>query len=121
MENREKTQQILNQLTIAVKGSDKELYDEKELIAFANSFQDVWSEDMDDDFLVNCFLDYWWDSDKPCRQCSVCGRLMREGYCLDMGKEYFCSDECLHTSFPNDNDWREECECNPQSYYTTWY
>lgn len=119
MEN--KIDQILNRLTAAVKGSDKGYYAEKELIDFANSFQDLWSEDMDDNMLVDGFLDYWWDTDKPCRRCSRCGKLMRDGFCVDMGRNYYCSEACLQTQFPDDENWWKECKDNPQSYYTTWY
>lgn len=54
------------------------------------------------------------------RFCSVCGKPMREGYCYDMGRRYYCSDECLHTEFTSE-EWKQECEGNDQSYYTEWY
>ena len=44
---------------------------------------------------------------------------MREGYCVDMGAAYYCSDECLHAEY-SDEEWTEECENNDQSYYTEW-
>ena len=44
---------------------------------------------------------------------------MRAWYCADMGVAYYCSDECLHSSFI-DEDWAEECGNNDQSYYTEW-
>ena len=37
----------------------------------------------------------------------------------DMGVAYYCSDECLHSDF-TDEEWAEECENNDQSYYTEW-
>lgn len=116
-----KIEKILNRLTLAVKGTDKEYYEEEELTAFANSFQEVWSEDMDDNMLVNGFLDYWLDTDKPCRRCDVCGELMRDGFCYDMGRKFFCSENCLHTEFHDDEEWQRECDDGLQSYYTTWY
>lgn len=61
----------------------------------------------------------WWDTDRTCRRCSKCGRLMRKGYCIDAGAAYYCSDECLHTDF-TDEEWAEEYESNDQSYYTEW-
>lgn len=48
------------------------------------------------------------------------GKLMREGYCEDMGEAYYCSPDCLHTNF-TDEEWDEECQNNDQSYYTEWY
>ena len=53
------------------------------------------------------------------RICSVCGSLMRDGYCEDMGAAYYCCDDCLHKEF-TEEEWREECEENDQSYYTEW-
>ena len=44
---------------------------------------------------------------------------MREGFCVDMGVAYYCSKDCLHTDF-TDEEWNEECENNDQSYYTEW-
>ena len=46
-------------------------------------------------------------------------KLMREGYCADMGVAYYCSKDCLHSDF-TDEEWAEECESNDQSYYTEW-
>ena len=54
------------------------------------------------------------------RRCSVCGRLMQEGYCQDGGYRYYCSDECLHHDF-TDEGWNKECVNNDQSYWTQWY
>lgn len=59
-----------------------------------------------------------WDIDHV-RVCSVCGKLMNAGYCLDAGSKYYCSDECLHTDFTHE-EWKKECEENDQSYWTEW-
>jgi len=63
-----------------------------------------------------------WDvpEEEEERICSVCGKPMKEGYCLDGGLEYYCSDECLHRDF-TDEEWQDECKENPDSYWTTWY
>ena len=44
---------------------------------------------------------------------------MREGYCVDMGAAYYCSDDCLHAEY-TEEEWSKECENNDQSYYTEW-
>lgn len=44
---------------------------------------------------------------------------MREGYCVDMGAAYYCSDDCLHTEY-TEEEWAEECENNDLSFYTEW-
>ena len=103
-------QSILYRLTEAVSGTDKELYTEDELNKDENTSENV---------IAESFTDFWWNTDRTCRRCSVCGKLMREGYCVDMGAAYYCSDECLHTEY-SDEEWAEECENNDQSYYTEW-
>ena len=45
---------------------------------------------------------------------------MIEGYCLDAGFAYYCSDECLHTEF-TDEKWEDEYNNNEDSYWTQWY
>lgn len=36
------------------------------------------------------------------RCCSVCGRAMTEGYCIENGVSYYCSDECMHTEMTDE-------------------
>lgn len=114
-------QKILKQLSIAVKGSEQEYYTDKELCQFAQAFRSKWTDGMSDNEVADGFLDYWWNTDKPVRRSSICGRLMREGYCSDMGASYYCSDECLLQDYSNMEKWYEECQSNDQSYYTEWY
>ena len=33
------------------------------------------------------------------RICDECGKLMVEGYCIDGGMEYYCSDACLYKNY----------------------
>lgn len=54
------------------------------------------------------------------RVCSVCGELMHQGYCYDMGHKFYCSDECLHHDFTSE-EWNVECKHEPQSYWTDWF
>ena len=44
---------------------------------------------------------------------------MQQGYCVDAGYRYYCSDDCLHHDF-TDEEWNEEYDNNDQSYWTTW-
>jgi hypothetical protein len=61
---------------------------------------------------------------KPKREfriCTECGCEMEEGYCIEGGMEYYCSDECLEK-----NMTREEFEelydgGEGDSYWTQWY
>lgn len=105
--------------TEAVSGTDKQLFNEQELKKFATFYLDKWDENTSEDVVAESFVDYWWNTDRTCRRCSECGKLMREGYCVDMGVAYYCSKDCLHTDF-TDEEWNEECENNDQSYYTEW-
>ena len=114
-------QHILNQLNIAVKGSEEVYYTDKELTQFAYAFESKWTKGASDDEVADAFLEYWWDTDRPVRRCSVCGRLMRDDYCSDMGASYYCSDECLLHDYSDMNEWEKECQNNDQSYYTEWY
>ena len=54
------------------------------------------------------------------RICSECGNVMIDGFVVDGGCEYYCSDDCLHKHY-TDEEWEEECEENEDSYYTEWY
>lgn len=104
-------QSILSRLTEAVSGTDKQLFNEQELKKFATFYLDKWDENTSEDVVAESFVDYWWNTDRTCRRCSECGKLMREGYCVDMGVAYYCSKDCLHTDF-TDEEWNEECENN---------
>ena len=110
---------ILSRLTQAVSGTDKELFSEQELNQFASFYLGKWDENTSEDVVAESFVDYWWNTDRACRRCSECGKLMREGYCADMGVAYYCSKDCLQSDF-TDEEWAEECESNDQSYYTEW-
>ena len=63
--------------------------------------------------------DYSLEAEEEERICSVCGKPMKEGYCLDGGLEYYCSTACLHRDF-TDEEWEEECNTNEDSYWTEW-
>lgn len=56
---------------------------------------------------------------KFARQCSCCEEGMNDGYVINGGGEYYCSDECLHTKHTADEIKEMEMgeECN---YWTEW-
>ena len=109
-------EKILTKLSDSVGGSEKDLFTSKELDAFAEHYL---KEEKTINDVVSSFLSYWWETPCLCRRCSICGRLMTTGYCYNFGQMYFCSDKCLHAHF-SDEEWREECQENDQSYYTEW-
>lgn len=113
-----KKKEILARLTDAVSGTENS-YSVKELEEFASFYVEKWDDFTSEDVIAESFVDFWWNTDKPCRRCSVCGKLMRNGYCADGGAFYYCSKQCLYSDYTPET-WNEECEDNEQSYYTEW-
>jgi hypothetical protein len=56
---------------------------------------------------------------KFARQCSCCEDGMSDGYVIDGGCEYYCSDECLHTKYTAD-EVKEMDMGEDNNYYTHW-
>jgi|LSQX01.1.fsa_nt_gb hypothetical protein len=54
------------------------------------------------------------------RTCSHCGSGMREGYCIDNGLEYYCSDKCLYEHYTEEEYLEMYDEGNGDSYWTEW-
>lgn len=50
------------------------------------------------------------------RNCTNCNREMTEGYVIDGGEEYYCSDKCLHEEF-TEKEYKELYE-QEQAYWT---
>ena len=53
------------------------------------------------------------------RLCSECGKPMKEGYTIDNGLEYYCSDECLHKNY-TEEQWKEMYNDDGDNYWTEW-
>lgn len=54
------------------------------------------------------------------RRCNSCNKRMSEGYCISGGEEYYCSDDCLHEKY-TEEQWIELYDDgNSDSYWTTW-
>ena len=54
------------------------------------------------------------------RVCSECGKPMYEGYCIEDGAEYYCSDECLHMNLSEKQFEKLYDEGRGNSYWTSW-
>ena len=54
------------------------------------------------------------------RVCSECGKPMYEGYCIENGAEYYCSDVCLHQNLSDKQYERLYDEGRGDSYWTSW-
>jgi hypothetical protein len=58
---------------------------------------------------------------KYARECDECGAGMNEGYLIDNGYKYYCSDECLHKNMTPE-EWLELYnDGDGDSCWTTWY
>ena len=54
------------------------------------------------------------------RVCSECGKPMTEGFCIEDGADYYCSEECLHKNFTEEEYNNLYDEGRGNSYYTSW-
>lgn len=53
------------------------------------------------------------------RICTCCGCEMWSGYVIHDGLEYFCSDDCLHSTY-SPEEYDELCQ-EDEGYWTEWY
>jgi hypothetical protein len=54
------------------------------------------------------------------RQCTDCGAGMNEGYVIEQGESYYCSDICLHNNYtPAEFDALYD-DGEGDSYWTEW-
>ncbi len=56
--------------------------------------------------------------DDDIRICSVCGKVMTEGFCIGDGESYYCSDVCLETEI-DDIEYLKLFEAG-SAYWTQW-
>lgn len=54
------------------------------------------------------------------RCCSECGKSMYEGFCIENGAEYYCSEECLHKHLTEEEYENLYDDGNGDSYWTSW-
>jgi len=60
------------------------------------------------------------DGTSYARKCSECGKGMNEGYVIDGGSEYYCSDPCLHKHM-TDAEFEDACDDGEgDTYWTEW-
>lgn len=52
------------------------------------------------------------------RVCSICNKIILEGYCIEDGYQYACSDECLSKIMPIEQFNNLYNDGNGDSYYT---
>lgn len=54
------------------------------------------------------------------RKCTNCSTPMTEGYCIENGCEYYCSDECLHEHYTEEEYLSMYDNGEGDSYWTEW-
>lgn len=59
--------------------------------------------------------------DDSYRICSACDGVMVEGYLIEDGLEYYCSDECLKTEMTMEEYLELYNGGHGNSYFTNWY
>ncbi len=60
------------------------------------------------------------EEDNYPRTCSHCGKGMHAGYCINSGEKYYCSDECLHEHYTEEEYLEMYDDGNGDSYWTEW-
>ena len=53
------------------------------------------------------------------RKCSECSKGMNDGYVIDDGSSYYCSEECLHKHYTAD-EWADLYSDDGSNYWTEW-
>ena len=54
------------------------------------------------------------------RSCSKCDKIILQGYCIEGGFEYACSDECLYNLISKEEFEELISDNNSETYYTEW-
>ncbi|PHG64077.1 hypothetical protein [Bacillus toyonensis] len=95
-----------------------------ETLESANRYQ-WWGYDEDgyNDFYIHVIPDNFVDDisveeEENKRVCNVCRQGMVEGYCIDDGLAYYCSEECLHKEYTPEE--YEEMYEDDYAYWTQW-
>jgi hypothetical protein len=60
------------------------------------------------------------DTEKYARTCDQCNNGMNEGYCIDSGNAYYCSEECLHKNMSQAEYLELYDDGEGDSYWTEW-
>ena len=55
------------------------------------------------------------------RICDECHHPMIEGFCIDDGKEHYCSEECLHNHYSEEEYLAMYNDGEGNSYWTVWW
>lgn len=112
-------QSILSRLSEAVHGTEKDFFTQELLDKFAEYYVNEWSEETEGEEIADTFVGFYWTTEHAVRRCGECGKLMLEGYCIDSGYAYYCSDECLHKN-TSEKEYLEMYE-EDLAFWTEWH
>lgn len=62
----------------------------------------------------------WLNELKESRICSHCGQVMTQGYCIEQGLQYFCSDSCLYENYTKEEFEEMYNDGEGDTFYTEW-
>jgi hypothetical protein len=88
-----------------------DLTDEEQKAIFENVYND---------YIRQEYLTLQEAIDQNIRRCAECGRIMIEGYCIEQGVEYFCSDSCLYENYTKEEFEEMYNDGEGDTYYTEW-
>ena len=69
-------------------------------------------------------FDFWEELNEylDClRICDECHRPMIEGFCIDDGREHYCSENCLHRQYSEEEYKAMYNDGEGNSYWTVWW
>ncbi|EQK39998.1 hypothetical protein C672_3505 [[Clostridium] bifermentans ATCC 638] len=72
------------------------------------------------EYIENLLLDYLENDNIEVRKCDVCNSYMIEGYCIEEGTSYYCTDECMLTEMTIEEFNNLYADGEGDSYFTTW-
>lgn len=61
-----------------------------------------------------------YHEDDPGHICSLCGCAMQSGFVIHDGEQYFCSEDCLHEFYTEEEYLEMYDDGNGDSYWTEW-
>lgn len=69
---------------------------------------------------LECLQEEEKEEENNTRICSECGKVMTQGYCIENGLAYYCSDECLLKNMKMESYLELYDDGNGDTYWTEW-
>jgi len=86
----------------------------------AQSIEEAEMQDDEDEEDFNESLDSNDTNDDDIHRCDACKEVMSQGYVINGGEEYFCSNTCLHTKYSKEEYEEMYDDGEGDSYWTEW-